>query len=698
LNQEKFKEAIPLFSFLSNLIFACTFITLILAWISGSKAARLIYGGSAERLNRKTRKQMVWAAYVTLPGILFIIITFQIVQSMDPIFWEDRVLLHLPLILIPLLSIWLLSVPRLWKLWQATRRTSGAPLPVDLRKQAAHPLIIVPFQMSALGAATLFYFLLVTPVPLHFAKAIVPILLWIAATVAIWYTHNRRWQKMSQPEIVLVNRPWRRRLRALGIFSIAVGLAGVALFIESQNSKLPAVMNMSEGAMDFGGGTVLKHNGNKGVSVAMLTGPREGTPDRVFTLTAEKKSVALSSGTKVDAWTFNRQLPGPELRMKQGELIEVTLINRDIESGATIHWHGLDVPNAEDGVAGVTQDAVMPGEQMVYRFIAEQAGTFWYHSHQESQEAVSKGLFGSLIVEPAMPLATGPVEDVTVMTHVWDRAGLAIGSFDTLQRKKVIPGTPVRIRLINTQDWVRQKYVLIGTTFQVAAIDGTELNEPSDLKDSHVVLSTGGRADLTFIMPNHPVFLSVGGNKKLGVLLSRDGTGDVPDIPKTAEFSALHYGTPTETPIDASSNFDREFDMILDNKMSFYDGQFGSLYTINGEVFPDTPMFMVQEGDLVKTTIVNRGAVDHPMHLHGHHMLVLSHNGVASTGSPWWSDTLDVVPGDTYEVAFVADNPGLWMDHCHNLTHAAVGMSMHLMYEGITTPYTVGADTQNHPE
>jgi FtsP/CotA-like multicopper oxidase with cupredoxin domain len=698
LNQEKFKEAIPLFSFLSNLIFACTLITLILAWISGSKAARLIYGGSAERLNRKTRKQMVWAAYVTLPGILFIIITFQIVQSMDPIFWEDRVLLHLPLILIPLLSIWLLSVPRLWKLWQTTRRTSGAPLPVDLRKQAAHPLIIVPFQMSALGAATLFYFLLVTPVPLHFAKAIVPILLWIAATVAIWYTHNRRWQKMSQPEIVLVNRPWRRRLRALGIFSIAVGSAGVALFIESQNSKLPAVMNMSEGAMDFGGGTVLEHNGNKGVSVAMLTGPREGTPVRVFTLTAEKKSVALSSGTKVDAWTFNGQLPGPELRMKQGELIEVTLINRDIESGATIHWHGLDVPNAEDGVAGVTQDAVMPGEQMVYRFIAEQAGTFWYHSHQESQEAVSKGLFGSLIVEPAMPLATGPVEDVTVMTHVWDRAGLAIGSFDTLQRKKVIPGTPVRIRLINTQDWVRQKYVLIGTTFQVAAIDGTELNEPSDLKDSHVVLSTGGRADLTFLMPNHPVFLSVGGNKKLGVLLSRDGTGDVPDIPKTAEFSALHYGTPTETPIDASSNFDREFDMILDNKMSFYDGQFGSLYTINGEVFPDTPMFMVQEGDLVKTTIVNRGAVDHPMHLHGHHMLVLSHNGVASTGSPWWSDTLDVVPGDTYEVAFVADNPGLWMDHCHNLTHAAVGMSMHLMYEGITTPYTVGADTQNHPE
>src|SRR5690606_11802892 len=133
----------------------------------------------------------------------------------------------------------------------------------------------------------------------------------------------------------------------------------------------------------------------------------------------------------VEAWTYNGQIPGPELRFRQGELIEVRLVNEDITNGATIHWHGLDVPNAEDGVAGATQDAVMPGESHTYRFVAEQAGTFWYHSHQHSKEAVQRGLFGPLIVEPRDGQAAdadawnaaGNTADFTVMTHLWDDAG-----------------------------------------------------------------------------------------------------------------------------------------------------------------------------------------------------------------------------------------------------------------------------------
>jgi hypothetical protein len=282
-----------LFSLVSTIVFTCTFLLVILSWIAGSKASRLLYGGSAERLNRKTRKQMVWIAYITLPAATLILTTLFMSRSMSPIFWEDRVLLHLPLTVVPLLAIWLLSMPRLWKLWRETRKTTGAPLSAEIRKQAAHPLIIVPFQMSALGAATLFYFLLVPPIPLHLSNAIVPIVFWISATVAVWYVHDRRWQKVSQPDTVVIYQPWRRRLRGLGIFCIAAGLTGVALFIESQNSKLPAVMNMAEGAMDFGGGAVLAHDVSKAVSVAMLTGPREGTPDRNFTLTAEKKGGRL---------------------------------------------------------------------------------------------------------------------------------------------------------------------------------------------------------------------------------------------------------------------------------------------------------------------------------------------------------------------------------------------------------------------
>ncbi|RED58004.1 multicopper oxidase family protein [Cohnella lupini] len=687
-----------MFFLFTTIIYASAFLLIVLSWIAGSKASLLLYGGSPERLNRKTRKQLVWSAIVAVPAVGIIAGTLLMANTMSPVFWEDRVYLHLPLVLTPLLATWLLAVPKLWKLWKLTSRSADAASQADIRKQSANPLIIVPFQMSALGAAVIFYFLLVTPVPLQPAKAIVPILLWAAASFVLWRIHDRRYRKIDSTDAKLNLQPWRRAIKGVGIFCVAAGIASIALVIESENSRLPSQLSMTEGPMDFGGGIELVHNKTDAMSVAMLTGPREVKPDRTFTLTAEKKTVTLASGKQIDVWSYNGQVPGPELRMKQGELVEVTLINKDIEVGATIHWHGLDVPNAEDGVAGATQDAVMPGGKHVYRFVAEQTGTFWYHSHQDSRVAVQMGLFGALIVEPAIPSGKSSGEDVTVITHVWDEQGLSIGMETGVQRKQITPGTPVRIRLINTQDWVRQKYVLAGTSFQVAALDGTDLHEPSDLQDTHLILTTGGRADLTFLMPDHPVFLSVGSDKNLGILLSRDGTGDIPDIPKTEVFDPIHYGTPGDTLVTANSDFDREFDLILDNKLGFYDGQFGSLYTMNGEVFPNTPMFMVQEGDLVKTTITNRGAVDHPMHLHGHHMLVLSYNGELATGSPWYSDTLDVQPGDTYEVGFVADNPGLWMDHCHNLTHAAVGMSMHLMYDGITSPYTVGTDTVNHPE
>jgi len=686
------------FSLVTGVVYASVFLLIVLAWIAGGKASRLLYGGSAERLHRKVRKQMVWTVYATLPAVGIAAATLLMAASMSSVFWEDRVLLHLPLALVPALAVWLLALPRLAKLWKDTRSLSGAPLPIEIRRQAAHPLLIVPFQASALGGAAILYYVLVTPVPLTLGKAVVPLAIWAGAVAAVWLSHERRHANVGHPDAVAPWQPRNRRMRAIGVLAVATGVTALVLVIESRSSRLPARLSMAEGPMDFGGGIVLAHAPASDVSVAMLTGPRDREPDRKITLTAEKKNVKLESGKTIEAWTYGGTMPGPELRMKQGELVEVTLVNRDVDAGATIHWHGLDVPNAEDGVAGATQEAVMPGESHVYRFVAEQAGTFWYHSHQDSREAVKRGLFGSLIVEPAEPSASGPEEEVTVMTHVWDGVGMAIGDRSGVQRKKIVPGTPVRIRLVNTQDWVRQGYSLVGTPFKVAAIDGTDLNEPEELTDVRVELTTGGRMDLIFVMPDNPVYLSVGGSRKLGVLMSRDGSGNVPDVPRGGVFDPLHYGKPASVPIDADSEFDREFEMILDNKLAFYDGQFGSLYTINGEVFPNTPMFMVRENDLVKTTIVNRGAVDHPMHLHGHHMLVLSRDGEPSTGSPWYSDTLDVQPGQTYEVAFVADNPGLWMDHCHNLTHAAVGMSMHLMYEGYTTPYEVGSETANHPE
>ena len=119
---------------------------------------------------------------------------------------------------------------------------------------------------------------------------------------------------------------------------------------------------------------------------------------------------------------------------------------------------------------------------------------------------------------------------------------------------------------------------------------------------------------------------------------------------------------------------------------------------MNGHLYPDMPMFVVEEGDVVHVRISNHSGEVHPMHLHGHHAVVLARNGVRATGSPWWFDSLDVENGASYDVAFLADNPGIWMDHCHNLKHAREGLVTHLMYAGVSTPYRMGKDSGNTPE
>ena len=99
-----------------------------------------------------------------------------------------------------------------------------------------------------------------------------------------------------------------------------------------------------------------------------------GAADAEFVLTARTATIRLASGRTVDALTFDGTSPGPELRVRQGDLVEVTLVNDDVSQGVTIHWHGVDVPNAEDGVAGVTQNAVLPASATATGFGPSRSG------------------------------------------------------------------------------------------------------------------------------------------------------------------------------------------------------------------------------------------------------------------------------------------------------------------------------------
>jgi FtsP/CotA-like multicopper oxidase with cupredoxin domain len=256
----------------------------------------------------------------------------------------------------------------------------------------------------------------------------------------------------------------------------------------------------------------------------------------------------------------------------------------------------------------------------------------------------------------------------------------------------------VRLRLVNSENGP-QTFTLTGTPFRVVAIDGTDLNGPTPLLDSGLELAAGGRYDVAFTMPPRAVALALA-DTKARIVLSPDRAGDVStvQVQPRRTFDPLAYGRPRATPFGAASRFDRRFELDISRKPGFLDGRPGLQWAINGHIFPDVPMFVVRSGDLVKITIRNDTGSVHPMHLHGHHMLVLARDGVRASGSPWWTDTLNVHGHERYELAFRADNPGLWMDHCHNLDHAAAGLTMHLAYEGFSTPFRIGGEAHNEPE
>jgi len=477
----------------------------------------------------------------------------------------------------------------------------------------------------------------------------------------------------------MARRPRRRTL--IAVLATIVVLAPIAWFW--QQSLVPGDLSaMDMGYADYGGGPATHDHG--GADVSTLTGP-SGAPDMTVDLVARKERFDIPGRGATDGFTLNHTSPGPQITAQQGDLIQVTLHNESVPEGITLHWHGVDVPAAEDGVAGVTQDAVQRGQSHVYRFVAEDVGTYWYHSHQVSHEQVKKGLYGVLIVAPT-------TSDVVAAVHTYDKVRTVNGGYG--ERRVKAPGSTVRVRLINTDNGPFSAWV-DGASYRILAVDGTEVNGPTDVSNKAVVVTAGGRIDIQLTVPQgSAVRIGLGGGPTTLVI----GDGDAPTGAEPADrVDLLSYGKPAALGLDPAKAT-RVFDYTIGRRPGFFDGKPGLWWTINGHQFPDVPMYMVTEGDVVRMRIENASGQVHPMHLHGHHVVVLSRDGVAATGSPWWTDSLNVEDNETYEVAFVADNPGIWMDHCHNLPHAAQGLVTHLMYSGVSTKFHLGGASDNQPE
>ena len=372
---------------------------------------------------------------------------------------------------------------------------------------------------------------------------------------------------------------------------------------------------------------------------------------------------------------FNGSAPGPEVRVQQGDRVAVRFENR-IDAASALHWHGIRIENAMDGVPGMTQDAVPAGADFVYDFRVPDAGTYWYHAHHRSWEQVARGLYGPLIVTEAEG-APDVDHDITVMIDDWrlERDGTLIEGFGgmhdfahggrlgnfaraLLSLDSVPQGARLRLRLINTATARIFPIEIAGVKGQVVALDGLPLPAPRDIGD--ILLAPAQRMDLIVDVTDTVRFdfMTRQGPYELGrieVSGDRRLRGDpIPALP--------FAGRPEPDP-------DARLHVLTLQGGAMGGGHAGDdIWAFNGvSGLPADPLRRLSQGESLRLRLVNDTAFPHGIHLHGHHFF----EGDA-TGD--LRDTTLVGAGETRDILCVFDNPGKWLLHCHMLGHQASGM------------------------
>lgn len=423
----------------------------------------------------------------------------------------------------------------------------------------------------------------------------------------------------------------------------------------------------------------------------------------------------VPDGPPTRAWLFNGQAPGPVLRARQGEMLTVEVDNQ-LPEPTTVHWHGLRVPVEMDGVPYLSQPPIKPGERFTYRLPLEDAGTFWYHPHVNSSEQVGRGLHGLLIVEepPEVAARLGADRDIAWALDDWrldQQAQIApFGGFRDkshggrfgnvltvngtyLTRTDLRAGERVRLRICNVAN--AQSFHLRFTPFDpwVIALDGHPI-APRRLGDGGLWLGAGQRADLILDVDLDPgasariIDDAYGPDQAFEVMTWRVSEEpplrDQPPAPPEAlpanplPAPDLTLARSHKLLFEGGAMGGLQEAMMGGRMMSMRDlAEAGRLWAINGAVPDDIynapSLLSFTRGETQLIELENRTAWRHPIHLHGHSFRVLTGEG----GSIADADTRDTVllqPEETARIAFVADNPGKWMLHCHVLEHQASGM------------------------
>lgn len=437
-------------------------------------------------------------------------------------------------------------------------------------------------------------------------------------------------------------------------------------------------------------------------SLASTSGPT--------TLVARPGTASLweEGGPLADIWGYDGGVPGPVLRMRQGETLRVNFRN-ELDQPSTIHWHGIRIDNAYDGVAGLTQQPVEPGETFEYLIKAPDAGTFWYHPHNRSWEQMARGLYGVLIVEEQDPVAVD--RDLVMafddwrldearqidlaslgMLHDWAHAG-RLGNVLTVNgqpylKQAVRPGERLRLRILNTANARVLQLRFAGLSPVVLALDGQPV-EPHSLAGETLEIAPGQRCDLMVDVPDETAVFKVEEVSRepfaaCELRAEGDPVARADPSPETLRLPANPLATALD--LDGALSVDLLMEggamgrmsgaMLHGEKKGMRDlVEAGKVWSFNGIAgsHHDPALFSAALGRTVRMPIVNDTRWPHAIHLHGHHFRVLSRNG-APVAREEWRDTVLTAAGERVEIAFVADNPGKWMLHCHMLEHQEAGM------------------------
>ncbi len=435
------------------------------------------------------------------------------------------------------------------------------------------------------------------------------------------------------------------------------------------------------------------------------------TAARVLRMAPSQQQLGLPSGGATGIWAFEGTAPGPLLRYRQGEVADIEVQN-GLPDATTVHWHGLRVPNAMDGVPYVTQPPIAPGENFRYRFTLPDAGTYWYHPHFRSFEQVTRGVYGAFVVEEAQPPAVD--EDWTWVLADWllEKEGALrtdfedprdmshagrIGNLVTLNGRfamhrdsdpepmRLRAGTRVRLRLLNAASARIFALRFEGAAPLVVATDGHPL-EPLRLSGDSLMLGPGMRIDLIVDVPDGRFAMSDRFDPRRTFIV-RELLGAGP-AKSTAPFAPLPPNPLPEPDLARA----RRHEIVLEGgargqlRSARVRGkdvtaeqlvrEHGMAWAMNGVAANDhvhEPLLTLGRGESCVITLVNRTQWPHPMHLHGHAFRVLKVNG-RPPRAPLWRDTVILDPEGDAEIAFLADNPGDWMFHCHILQHQQGGM------------------------